>query len=299
MTFLLLLWGHNLNAQPLYFKIGIGLDFGSHVKRIGLRSELSYQLYFIETNADLGAYYNFSSFGIQRKTPELQMGLGACFGFGKKDEILKAFIFDSKLNNTTYPYALSYHYQIYLDKQQTSQTTGTIGFHAKGFSFLTENDLLGAGKGWRDRYRTGAFSFSYQRNEYYIALKNIMYTGDYASASKVLNEDYPARFGYRSSNKAIYSDKSVGVLSITFSYMLPYQQIISLSLGIDAEQIRHQLQNEWMHDMVFYTDKMVKRQLMHIPMLQADGSQYLFNENDTIRPARFYYNLSLNPMLFY
>ncbi|MFD1553022.1 hypothetical protein DNU06_11885 [Putridiphycobacter roseus] len=285
-------------AQPVFFKIGLGLDFGSHVKRIGLRSEVSYSLYFVELNSNLGCYYNFKSFGVQEKTPELQFGLGSSFGFGTKGEIPEYF-FDSKLNNSSYPYALSYHYQIYLDKQNTSQTTGTIGLHIKHFSILTENDLLGAGKGWRDRFRTGALAINYRYKAYFFSIKNIMYTGDFASATKVLDSDYPARFGYRSADKAIHADRSVGLLSFTFSYALPYHQIVGLSVGLDSEKIRHQLQNEWMHDMIFYTDKMVKRKLMHIPMLQDNGSQFLYQNGEEIKPGRLYYNLGINPMLFY
>ena len=132
-----------------------------------------------------------------------------------------------------------------------------------------------------------------------VGVNVLMWTGDYASSQKITGTDYPARFGYRGNDESIYGNFSLGLLSMSLDQILPYQQVARINLGVDSEQVRHAVQNKALHDMPFYTDKMVKRQLMHIPMLQSDGTQYLFLEGQSVRPAQFYYNLGLNPGVFY
>ncbi|MFK8036842.1 MAG: polymorphic toxin type 23 domain-containing protein [Crocinitomicaceae bacterium] len=281
------------------FKLGLTVDFGNEVKRIGLCFDINAYHEFVQVNLMSGAYYNFSSWGIQDKTPEVKLGVGAHFGIGPKDNILNPFV-TLHDQNMPHDYSIGYGYQYYFDKQGTSQSSGLIVFNYKGLSILTENDLLGAGKGWRDRYRTGAIKLTYRYECLRFGVNVQLYTGDYASSPKIRdNQNYPARFGYKSQDKSIYGNKSLGILSLQGEYVGPYFQSARVDLGINSEKVRHFIQNKSLHDMPFYTDKMVKRELMHIPMLQEDGTIYTYDIGQSVKPASFYYNLSLNPTAFY
>ncbi len=288
------------SAQDLEFQwtAGLSFDFGSHVKRIGLRFAANATYNFVQINLTTNSYYNFSSLVLHQKGFEVQAGLGAQFGFGKKDSTENNFI-ELAENNTVYKNSIGYAYLRYWDNQKTSQSAGILNTNFGPFTFLTENDLFGAGKGWRDRYRTGAFKIGYQFDDTKVMVNAVMWTGDFTGCREVRDTDYPARFGYRDNNKALFGNYSLGLLSLQVQQILPYKQMARIDLGVDSEIIRHSIQNIGMHDMRFYTDKMVKRELMHIPMLQSDGSAYLFRPNQKIKPTRFYYNLGLNNGVFY
>ncbi len=286
-------------AQEFNFKIGISVDFGNEVKRIGLQFDFNSNYEFIQGNTFVGCYYNFSSWGVQLKTPEIKLGLGAHFGIGKKDNTANPYISLSDIN-LPHSYSIGYAYQYYFDWQGTSQSTGLFAFSFENLSVLTENDLFGAGKGWRDRFRTGGFKLSYRIKNYKFGINIQLYTGDYSSCTKVTDDaGYPARFGYRSQDRSTYGDKSLGILSLQFDYASQFYQTGRIDLGINSEKIRHTIQNKWLHDMPFYTDNMVKRQLMHIPMLKDDGGIYTFKDSELPKKGKLYYNLSINPSTFY
>jgi len=289
----------NAIAQVWHGKVGLSVDFGNEVKRIGLRFDIGGQYEFVQTNIKAGFYYNFMSWGIQSKTPEIVLGAGAHFGAGRKQAKFNSFI-SLHDHNLSHNFTVGYVYQYYFDWQGTKQSTGIMMVTYKEISVMTENDLLGAGKGWRDRFRTGGVKVSYRYDSLRFGVNLQLYTGDYASCTKITDDkNYPARFGYRSQDKAIFGEKSLGILSFQGEYVSFYSQSARIDLGVNSEKIRHAVQNKGLHDMPFYTDKMVKRQLMHVPMLQKDGTIFTFKEGQNIKPARFYYNLSLNPSAFY
>lgn len=286
-------------SQKWNGKVGVSIDFGNEVKRVGLSFDINGNCNFIQGNSFIGFYYNFLSWGVQSKTPEIKLGVAAHFGIGKQDNETNPFISLSD-RNIQHNFSIGYAYQYYFDWQGTSQSTGLLAFSHKNFSILTENDLLGAGKGWRDRFRTGGIKLNYRYQEYRFGVNLQLYTGDYASCTKVTdNKNYPARYGYRMQDKAVYGDKSLGLISIESEYVGPYYQTAKLNLGLNSEKVRHHTQNKGLHDMPFYTDKMVKRKLMHIPMLQKDGTIYTFEKNQTLKAPKFFYNIGLNSTAFY
>lgn len=299
LYFFLCIGSHLTTAQNLNFKIGLSADFGNEVKRIGLRFDVNGQYLFVQVNIMSGIYYNFSSWGVQSKTPEFKLGASTYFGIGRQGNSVNPFL-SLQDHNLTHDFGVGYVYQYYFDTQGTSQSTGMIAFNYKKMTIMTENDLLGGGKGWRDRYRTGALKLNYRYHDLRFGVSMQLYTGDYASCSKIKdNDEYPARYGYRSQDMAVFGGKSLGILSLQGEYVGPYFQSTRVDLGLNSEKIRHYVQNKALHDMPFYTNKMVKRELMHIPMLQSDGRIYTFGKGQAIKPGHFYYNLSLNPSAFY
>ncbi len=283
------------------FQAGLSFNLSNKVSRIGLRlSGFAYSR-FIQINGSVNGYYNFQSLGVKQKTPELQLGLGAQFGFGKTDTLRNEYI--SLIDkNFTFKNSLGYTYLIYLDKQNTTQTGGILSANFHQFTLATENDLFGAGKGWRDRFRTGAFLVEYQYNQIKFGINSTLWTGDYTGCTKVKDSDYPSRFGYVKNDKAIYGSNSLGLLSLQVKYIIPnipYQQIAQLNLGIDSEKIRNSIQNKFIHNTPFLPDSWVKYENYHIPMLQKNGEQFLYQPDQKIKPTSVYFNLGMNNSVFY
>jgi hypothetical protein len=284
------------------FTAGLSFSFGNKVNRIGLRTNVFYGYQFIQVNAQVNILYNFQTLALKNKTPELQVGIGTQIGWSKTDSVKNRFIglIDK---NMPYNYSFGYTYLHYWDKQKTSQGSGIWNVNIKNFIFATQNDLFGWGQGWRDRFRTGALILQYRYLDTKFALKSEFWTGDYTGCSKVFDDkNYPARFGYYLNDKGVFTNKSAGLLSLQIDQIIPnipYQQIARVNIGVDSERVRYAIQNKFMHDMPFYTDKMVKRHLLHYPMLDENGNQYLFNDGQTIKPTTLYFNLGLNEILFY
>jgi len=284
------------------FSAGLSFSFGNKVNRIGLRSSFFYTYQFVQLNSQINILYNFKTLALNQSTPEIQFGIGSQLGFVKSDTISNNFIglID---NNMAYQYSMGYTYLYYWDKQQTSQGSGILNLNIKSFTLATQNDLFGWGKGWRDRYRTGAVLIQYRYLDTKIALNTTLWTGDYTGSTKVLNDrNYPARFGYYLDDKGAFTNYSAGLLSLQIEQLLPnipLQQTARLNIGVDSEYVRHFLQNKWMHDMLFLPKKMIKTKLLHYPMLDSNGNPYLFKENQSVKPSSLYFNLGINEMTFY
>ena len=87
------------------------------------------------------------------------------------------------------------------------------------------------------------------------------------------------------------------MLALRADYYAGYKQIVRAELGIDAEQIRHAVQNKFMHDGVLPLT--VKSNNPHYPMLQQDGSPYYFLEGQKVRKPKPYIQLSTNQIALY
>ena len=291
------------HAQDSFFGFSAGLSFSfsNKVNRIGISGAAFYTYGFAQINSKLNWYYNFQSLGTKHKSSEFQLGAGAEVGYGKKDTVRNNFIGLAE-NNLLQKNSFGYSYIRYWDNNATTQSTGILNLNFGPFKLVTENDLFGAGQGWRDRYRTGAFLISYQYLDTRFAINSTFWTGDYTGCDNVYGSTYPARFGYRTSEKGHYTNFSLGLLSGQITTILPYlpfNQIAQLNIGVDSERVRNGLQNQVIHDQPFFPKKWIKREPAHLPMIAKDGSPYLFKENQEIRPASFYFNLGMNSGLFY
>ena len=104
--------------------------------------------------------------------------------------------------------------------------------------------------------------------------------------------------GYKDLTHAKYGKLSHGILAARADYYWKHGQVVRMESGVDAEQIRHLFQNKLVHDFLVPA-KLVKHKNPHYPMLQSDGSPYLFKKGQHVRPAKFYFQAGLNQMMFY
>jgi hypothetical protein len=279
-----------INENQYAITAGISFAFGSTVNRIGLSAATYYVDNMGQLNASFHLFWNLRTYGPKEKSCELQAKLGALLGFGSSTTTSNLFL--SPLSNQTkYNNSLGYAYSIYKDNHLSSQVTGMIGVQVGAVQLLHENDIL-AGKG-RDRFRTGAISATYRKKELRYGLSYIGWTGDSKSkgVKKVADTDYPAKWGYKNLSEGTHGKFSHGILALQTDALFDYGQVARLQLGVDAEQLRHALQNKFMHETITGGS--------HYPMLKENGEPYLFQEGEKVRPVRLYYQALGNPTPFY
>ena len=285
------------------FSAGLSFSFGTHVNRIGFQAAAYYNYGFAQANAAVNGYYNFQSLALKKKGLELQLGGGIELGFGRKDSARNPFIGLTE-SNLLQDYSLGYTYLLYIDQQKTTQSGGILSANIQEFKFATENDLFGFGQGWRDRFRTGGFLLEYRYDRFKFALNSTLWTDDYSLCKKVLDTDYPARFGYKEDSKTKFGGLSVGALSAQVKYLIPaniypYGQNFQANIGMDSEKIRNLIQNRFIHDHFFIPENWISRNPCHIPIESQKGGQYLFQEDQSIRKSKLYLNLGANQSVFY
>ena len=282
-------------------QFGISGSFGTHVNRIGFFIQPSY---FSEyAGLQIRATYNcvFSGIGIQKHTEEFHLQNVFFLCMGSEDSI-PVYVNDVYTNQGDRPFSIIYSFNRYSDHSQTSQNTGCIGIQNRSFRILTENDLFALKR--QDRYRTAAIIVSLFKNEYQFSIKSVLWTGDSFDkrAIKITNDSlYKSRFGYKDLRNAQFGKHSNGILCFQINKYVDYSipQNISISAGVDAEQIRHFLQNKMIHDMYFIPECYITYKNVHYPMLQTDGTPYLKRQGQKIRKPKPYINFGLNEGLFY
>jgi hypothetical protein len=123
-------------------------------------------------------------------------------------------------------------------------------------------------------------------------------------SKKILDTDFPARFGYKDDRNVKFGGKSVALLSaqakllIPESY-IPLNQEVQLNIGLQSERVRNVLQNRIVHDHAFIPAKWISRNPCHIPMEAEGGGQYLYQENQRVKKSSFYFNIGANEGAFY
>ncbi len=301
LYFLFLLISANGYSQSEGYGASLGVSFsiGNKVNRVGFRAASYYHYGFIQVNSSLTAYYNFNSLAVRKKTPELQFGLGVQFGMGKLRTSNENRYVSLTDNNTLYFSSIGYSYLHYWDRQETTQGGGIFNINIENFTLATQNDILGFGSGWRDRFRTAAVLVQYRYLDTKFGLNTTFWTGDFSDCKTIDETNYPARFGYKEQKGAKYGKFSLGLLSLQVEQVLPYTQIARVNVGLDSEKVRHTVQNKFAHDQYYTKEKSIKYKQKHYPMLDENGNQYLFEKNQKIKPATFYYNISLNNGVFY
>lgn len=277
-------------------QLGLSVGLGTHESRIGVLARVFGHWEHIQVNIELAGFYKAYALGTKKQGFEGQCRLGVMGTWGDKKPFWDNVFMGATANQTDRPYAVGYSYNIYWDNQETNQCTGTFAVQVRQFHLLLENDFLAFLQ--QDKHRTGALSLYVRQGFWQVGIQQISWTADpYAEGTSTItdNPTYQdkAKYGYRALSKVRYSDKSAGILRLNVLHHSPWaNQEIGASVGIDAEQVRHGLQNRAIHDSFILKNP-------HIPMIDTEGHPYLFQEGQTIRAPRFYGNVSFNPLTFY
>ncbi len=262
---------------------------------------MMYQLYyfnrFVQVNHGTSFHYNWKSLGPDRKGFEMQTLVGLQFYWGEESGNKKYLLNEYSLMAAE-KFSGGIMWRYYLDQVETSQATGGINFNIHQFGIIFENDLFGGTGGFLDKFRTGAMGITYQVDSLQLVLQTTHWTGKAFDGTRVYDSLYPGKYGYRDLSNVKYGKYSHGILSMGINYLWKYSQTFRLEAGIDAEQVRHALQNRLIHDFPLLPHK-GKYENMHYPMLQPDGSPYTYKKDQTIRKPRFYFQPGINPFMFY
>lgn len=286
---------YHYEKNNLAFIGGLQLAVGTHIQRVGCFAQVSYMYNHVQVNAVVRAQFNRRAIGPGGRSADLILSPGLVYAFGDRRLYGNSF-YTTLSNQTIYRNSIAYAYNAYFSTNKTSQQTGQVGFQYGDFKLIAENDLLG--RPALDRFRTGAFLVEYTyQNLWQAGISTALWTGQMGRRQSIDPADISGGC-YMDTSSARYANESAGLLSAQFRWHAGSLNVLQANAGIDAEQIRNAIQNHFFHDMRFLPKKL-RTKNCHIPMLDEEGNQYLYKENQKIRPARPLLNISSNGSLFY
>ncbi|MDX2247710.1 MAG: polymorphic toxin type 23 domain-containing protein [Bacteroidia bacterium] len=292
--------GQWIQSERLGGTVGLSVQLGTTINRLGISANGYYLSDFVQVNLQLRGFYSFTDLGARPAIPgwEAQISAGGVLGFGPDRQTDGPFL-SPVSNQTGRQYALAYAYNLYFDQRGTSQRTATVAFHIGKFLAASENDALSGELA--DKFRTASLLFLYRVDSLSIGLNTLMWTGDSRDpkVKKIRQSEYPGRFGYKDLRDVLYGRFSHGIQTVQAQYALPYGQVTQANVGVDSEYVRHFLQNRLIHDLRFVPLKWNKSKNPHYPMLDTEGLPYLYLPGQKVKPSRLYFNVGMNPGLFY
>ncbi|MBK8492497.1 MAG: hypothetical protein IPL49_16820 [Saprospirales bacterium] len=291
-------WTLPAPAQPVgTTQLGLVLVLGHPITRIGVQGQLALTGDFWETTAGLAVHYNFRQYGPPKKGWEVQPRLGVGVGFGPAGDFSAARYGGSTVAVAVVAttYALAYTWTAYLDQIQTSQFTGTFTFRGGPVFIGIENDAFALFRP-ADQFRTGAIRMGYFHEKWLLEGLVALWHGQTKAPgiSRQQLPGFPGRWGFRDLSEGLYGRYSNGVAMLRVQYLLPYGQVATAGLGIDAEQVRDFFQNRLVHDLRFVPRKLNRAHNPHYPMLDTNGCPYLYEEGQEVRKARLVWQVGVN-----
>jgi hypothetical protein len=278
------------------FNIGLNAALGTHFQRLGFNLNFLFIQKAWQFNTELRFYYSLRNLGPKKTSPEMVLSQGVVYGYGRREQMYNPFL-SAISNQTGYLNSFAYCYNIFINNILTSQQTGILAFEVQRVSLIAENDLLA--KPALDRFRTGAFLLQYQHRDIaQVAINCTMWTGDMGERAGIMDPEFHYRC-YMDTIRGVYPNTSHGLLSAQFRYHVGYSQNVQGNIGVDAEQVRNAVQNNFIHDMPFIPRKLNKARNCHIPMIDSAGVQFLYRPEQKIRKPKPFINFFANPNIFY
>jgi hypothetical protein len=275
--------------------VGVVAALGNRFVRLGIVGQGWYTMGQVQGIATVRMYRSYTNLGPPGRYTEWVLTPALLVGYGKARVDSPGRWPDATDNHTAYRHSTMYAQNYYLNRIGTRQVTGTLAVQTGNITIATENDILA--RPTLDRYRTGAMLLQYQQGGVRWGINCTMWTGQ--MGNKVPAGSGYAPGAYMDTVGGRFTRWSAGLLSGQCRIALPYGQTVVASAGIDAEQVRHAVQNRLIHDLVLIPKPFRHTKSCHIPMLTPDGSQYLGKPGQHIRPVRPYWNVFTNGALFY
>jgi hypothetical protein len=262
---------------------GITLQFGTHINGLGIQINGYFTDRFYQINLGEQLTFQFSDLGQRKKFFQSRFSSGLVLLGGKKANS-RDFQLNGLYHNTSYNYGIAYNYLWYHDNIGSTQRSGGWGIHLKRTSILFENDIFG-GQG-KDRFRTGHLAVSYRDSIWKFTSGFSIWTGETAGTDwqKITFDGCPN--GFRSLEDKPFGKTSHGIAYIGFDYGYGSSQWLSYKIGMDSERLRHQLQNRFLHDLIWLPKKL-PRHTPHYPMLDQKGCP-VFDKNDARKNKLFF-----------
>jgi hypothetical protein len=274
---------------------GVIVALGNRFTRLGLVVQAWYTMGQVQGSGCVRVYRSYANLGPPGRYTEWVLTPAILVGYGKTPTDSPGRWPDATDNHTQYRHSIAYAQNYYLNRIGTRQVTGLLAIQTGRVTVATENDILA--RPTLDRYRTGALLLQYQQRRVRWGMNCTMWTGQ--MGNKVPAGNGYVRRAYMDTVGGRFTRWSAGLLSGQCRIALPYGQTVGANAGIDAEQVRHAVQNRLIHDLVFIPKPIRHTKSCHIPMLTPDGNQYLAQPGQQIRPVKPYWNVFANPAVFY
>ncbi len=284
-------------SQAVGFKLGLIINFGKPVNRIGLVGNAYLYTNYFQYNIELRGYHNFTNFGPPGAHWEWSWTNALLIPFGPQIKEINPF-FTAFTHQMPRKSSFGYAYRHYFNKINTGQGVGIVLFQDRNLHLYFENDFLKWNNN-RDEFRTGAFGIRLRTNRTMYDLNIITWTGQTKGSKPQKKESYPCRWGYKDCSGLLYSNYAHGIISAGIQHVLPQGQIGQFSIGLDAEQIRNFFQNKLLHDAYFIPKKWIKIKNYHYPMLDEKGNPYLYEKDQQIRKPTLFLRTGFNGEAFY
>lgn len=281
---------HAQNRNSFGLQVGLSLQFGTHINKIGIGVNGYWLSPYTQVNvgSEFSVYAN--GLGPSMTYIENRTHAGIFLLAGKNEQRANLF-YSPFFQQSKHNLSLGYTFLQYWDSRKTSQLSGAFALQISQFSLVFENDLF-AGQG-KDRFRTGYLTLYWKDS---LNMANIgihLWTGDPKGALRVDTSNYPARYGYKDMRNTPYGKYSNGILFAGYHRALFYMQSIGMNIGIDAEQVRNCFQNKLIHNAPWRGKKAKKYGDANYPMLTPDGSPYLYQQGQTIRKPLLYLEMGV------
>lgn len=281
-------FGQSVRYNYFGFTAGLSFNIGSHFNSVGIITKGYYTDYFYQINIGSSTLWNFNNYGNRKRFWENRTYLGLQLLGGKKNNLID-FNLDGLTHQTKYSNAIGYNYIWYTDNIGTSQRSGGWSLSINKIGIYFENDVFGGQA--KDRYRTGHILITYRDSIVKYGLGFSIWTGETNNSEWIHISTPKCPYGYRSLENNPFGKTSNGILYGSVQYLLPYGQIAYIKSGIDSENLRHAIQNRFIHDLVLLPKK-IERKTPHYPRLNAEGLPTF--EKDSVRPTKFFFETGIN-----
>lgn len=283
--------------------VQLKVNLGQPVTNIGaniITEYLGSETY--EMAAGIGATYHFRNMGPPVPHTEYQFFASGHYLWADREPRIRDLAFIKSVDSGRSHSSIGYTFEYFYNRIGTRQPIGTLHYRDDGFIIQFSNDLLGHFD-YYDKFRTGAIGIGLIHSDTYLYSSLLFWTGDSHGKNEIKHRDgetdYPARWGYRDITENFAGKYSHGIWKVSAQRGIGYGQNAGVSLGADAEQIRNLVQNQIFHDLYFIPTFLDNPKNLHLPMKMANGENYLYEEGQEIRPAKFVWQLSLNPDVLY
>lgn len=268
-------------------------NFGTHKTTFGVKLNAYAAIDYAQLNIGTSYRFHAQNVGNRRNFGEWRHHAGMVLMAGKETNPIN-FNWDGALHQSKRPYSIGYSYLWYRDKIGTSQRSGTWNLGIQRVDLQFENDVFGGQA--KDRFRTGNLYISYRDQFQSVGIGLLIWTGETGNSvwDKTPKDRCPS--GYRDLTPLPFGKSSNGILYVHANRTFANQQVASIQLGIDSEQIRHIFQNRLTHDLLFLPKKM-ERNTPHYPRLNEKGENVFQKEEK--RPDRLFFQCSLNDLFLY
>lgn len=274
-------------------QLQLTVAIGSHRTSVGAKLNAYVSAEYAQLNLGTSFRYHAQNLGDRSCFGEWRHSAGLVLMVGTPNNPIN-FNWDGAFHQTRRPYSIGYAYLWYRDPVGTTQRSGTWNVGIRRIDIQMENDVFGGQS--KDRFRTGNLHVSYRDSSRAVGIGLQIWTGEtrHSVWDKTPRDKCPS--GYRDLTPLPYGKKNHGVLYVDAMQLIDYQQVVTLGMGDDSEQVRHVFQNRITHDLILLP-KRVERNTPHYPRLNAAGEN-VFTRKEK-RPDQFYFQVGLNDLYLY